>query len=395
MNYFRMDAEINLLGFGFLLKDWYFTFGIINHTEVRVAYPHDVVSVRDGNWLVAEQRPNSLSFSGMGVDATNWNSIGVSAAKEVKDGLRLGIRLKYIQGVANINTRRSKLVLNTNPSPISLEAEMIYRLNASFPLQLGYANNGLVNSVNFDDSFSNIPDDFIFNGNRGFAVDAGAIYDIDENTQLSMSFTDLGFIRWRKNVNNFNADGKYTFTGIDLDQYQLNPDPDNFLQALEDSLMQAWNAEGTMQKYFTATSLKIFGGLTREIRPNLKAGVMTKTEIYDLRIRPSMTFSLNYAPFPALAASLSYTIMNNKINQVGAGLALGRRGAQFYILTDNIPVRFTRYSGSSLIWPYNARMISLRLGFNLIFGCNERQDNQQSQKGPKRGGKSDLCPAYW
>jgi hypothetical protein len=34
-----------------------------------------------------------------------------------------------------------------------------------------------------------------------------------------------------------------------------------------------------------------------------------------------MTFSLNYAPFPALAASLSYTIMNNKINQVGAGLA--------------------------------------------------------------------------
>ncbi len=168
MNYFRMDAEINLLGFGFLLKDWYCTFGIINHTEVRVAYPHDVVSIRDGNWLVAEQRPNPLSFSGIGVDATNWNSIGVSAAKEVKDGLRLGIRLKYIQGVANINTRRSKLVLNTNPSPISLEAEMIYRLNASFPLQLGYANNGLVNSVNFDDSFSNIPEDLrgIYPGNQ-------------------------------------------------------------------------------------------------------------------------------------------------------------------------------------------------------------------------------------
>ncbi len=391
MNYFRADADINILGFGFYIKDWFLTFGIVNHTEVRVPYPHDVVSVRDGNWLVDEQQPNPLRFSGLGVDATIWNSIGISAAKEVREGLRLGVRLKYLQGVANINTRRSKLVLNTNPSPISLEAEAIYRLNASFPVQLGYAANGLVDRVSFDNSFNNIPGDFIFNGNRGISFDAGAIYDPDEKTQLSLSFTDLGFIRWRKNVNNFNADGRYTFSGIDLDQYQLNPDPDEFLRALEDSLMQAWQAEGKVHKYFTATTLRIYGGVTREIKPNLKAGLMTRVEIYDLRLRPSLTMSMNYTPVPALSASLSYTIMNNKMNQVGAGLALGNRGAQFYVLTDNIPVRFTRYAGSGLMWPYNARMISLRFGLNIIFGCKEKKDNQRRS----RSGNSDLCPAYW
>ncbi len=391
MNYLRTDLDLDLLGFGFTLKDWFLTFGIINHTELRVAYPDDVVSIKDGNWLVEDEKSNPVSLNGMGIDATNWNSIGISAAREVIEGLRLGLRIKYLMGAANINTRSSQLELNTTSSPISLEAEMKYRVNASFPLQLGYANNGLVDSISVEDALSDIPGDFIFNGNHGFSMDAGVIYDLDEITQLSVSITDLGFIRWRKNVNNFNASGKYTFSGIDLDQYQSDPDPGDFLQALEDSLMQALNAEGTTKGYFTMTSVKIFGGITREILPNLKAGLMTRTEIYDLRIRPSLTLSVNYRPIPALAASMSYTIMNNKFNQVGAGLALGNRGAQFYILTDNIPVRFTRYSDSLLMWPYNARMISLRFGFNLIFGCSEQQDKQQ----PQRSGKSDLCPAYW
>jgi hypothetical protein len=116
---------------------------------------------------------------------------------------------------------------------------------------------------------------------------------------------------------------------------------------------------------------------------------------------------MNYTPFKSVAASLSYTISNNKLNQVGAGLALGNRGAQFYILTDNIPVRFTKFSGSPLMWPYNARMLSIRFGLNLMFGCKENEKtfgragggNAGKASGNKRGSKrfksSKICPAYW
>jgi Trk-type K+ transport system membrane component len=140
----------------------------------------------------------------------------------------------------------------------------------------------------------------------------------------------------------------------------------------------------------TLTSAKIFGGITYALTPELKAGAMTRIEMYDFHIRPSLTFSMNYIPFPIVAATLSYTIMNNKFNQVGAGLALGNRGAQFYILTDNIPVRFTRDAGTSLIWPYNARMVSLRVGFNLLFNCKSKDNGQHSKKYKS----SDYCPAY-
>jgi hypothetical protein len=391
MNYFRTNLDIDLLGFGFALQDWYFTFGIANHTELRFAYPHDIATLKDGNWQVDGGEAIPISLNGLGINLTVWNSIGVSAAREIMDGFKVGLRLKYLQGMANINTRRSNLELNTTSNPITLEAEMKYRMNASFPVTLGYASNGLVNNINIDNAFSNITGDYIFNRNRGLAVDAGIVYDLDDETQVSASFTDLGFIWWKKNVNNFEASGKYAFNGIDLDQYQTNPGQIDFLEALQDTLFQVFRAAGTEKSYLTFTSLKVFGGITRELLPNLKAGAMTRIEIIDKHIRPSLSLSLNYTPIPFIAASLSYTIMNSKIDQVGAGLALGNRGAQFYILTDNIPLRFTRNSGSSLIWPYNARMLSLRFGFNLLFGCKEKENIRR----PGKQRRDDVCPAYW
>jgi hypothetical protein len=391
MNYFRTDVNIDLLGFGFPVQDWYLTFGIANHNELRVGYPHDIASLKDGNWDVSKGDAIPVKMNGLGIDFTAWNSIGISAAREITDGLRVGLRIKYLQGMANINTRNSKLELNTSDNPITLEAIMKYRLNASLPVDLGYASNGLVNNINYDNTFNNLAGDYLFNGNRGLSVDAGIIFDMDEVTQFTASIVDLGFIRWKKNVNNFEAGGQGQFNGIDFDQYQLNPGQLDFLDALQDSIFKAFNAVGSTKKYFTMTTLKMFGGGTRELLPNLEAGVLAKIEIFDLRFRPSLTFSLNYVPLPWVATTLSYSIMNNKLNQVGAGLAFGNRGAQFYILTDNIPVRFTKNAGSSIIWPYNARMLSLRFGFNLLFGCREQENKYPRQK----SGKNDICPAYW
>jgi hypothetical protein len=391
MNYFRTDINIDLLGFGFPVRGWYFTFGIANHTELRIGYPHDIASLKDGNWDVSGGEAIPVKLNGTGIDFTAWNSIGISAARQVTDGIKVGLRLKYLQGMANINTRNSTLELNTTGNPITLEAIMKYRLNASIPVEIGYAANGLVNGVNFDNVFKNIAGDYIFNGNRGLSVDAGIVYDMDEVTQFTASIVDIGFIRWKKNVNNFETGGKGQFSGIDFDQYQLNPGQLDFLNALQDSLFKAFNANGSTKSYLTMNSLKIFGGVTRELLTKLKAGAMTKIEIYDLHLRPSLSFSLNYLPLPWLATSLSYSIMNNKLDQVGAGLAFGNRGAQFYLLTDNIPVRFTKNTGSSVMWPYNARMLSLRFGFNLLFGCKEQENNRR----PLKSGNNRLCPAYW
>ncbi len=392
INYFMTYLDVDLLGIGFPVKDWYFTFGINHHTSLRLSYPDDIVTVKDGNWDVDAGAPIPISFSGLGIDISMWNSIGISAAREVNDQLTAGLRLKYLQGMANLNTRRSQLDLNTLENPVALEAEARYLMNVSFPVVLGYNNSGLVDEINLDNVFGNITGDFIFNKNRGAAIDAGIVFDYDDNIQLSASITDLGFIRWKKNVNNFNAEGSYSFTGIDIDRYQSEPGQADLLQALQDSLFRAFTAEGTTKGYFTMAPVRVFGGITYKFLPKLNAGAMTRIEFYDLNIRPSLTLSMNYTPIPSLAATLSYTVMNNKFDQAGAGLVLGNRGAQFYILTDNIPVRFTGLAGSPVFWPYNARMLSLRFGFNLLFGCNQKDSKGRSHR---PGSRKGTCPAYW
>lgn len=395
MNYMLGNADIDLAGLGLEIGDWYFTFGVSNHASVQAAYPHDIVSLKDGNWDVSAGTAIPVNLSKIGVDATLWNSIGVSASKDFQEGLRIGARVKYINGMANVNTRKSTILLNTASDPITLDAEVNYKINSSVPVTLGYASNGLVNRVDFEPATHNLIGNYIFNGNRGLAIDGGVVYDLDEATQITASFTDLGFIWWRGNVNNFTGEGKFVFQGIDLDQYIIDPGQNDLLDALQDSLLNAYHASSSTNSYFTALPFNLYGGITREILPNLKAGAMTWIEINSMHVRPSLTLSLNFTPFDAFAATLSYTIMNNKINQIGTGLAFGNRGAQFYILTDNIPVRFTKDVSSSLIWPYNARMISLRFGLNLFFKCDEKEKGGAGRSRYSKSRTREECAAYW
>jgi hypothetical protein len=395
MNYSLFNADIDLLGFGFTLKDWYLTFNISNHISLQGSYPDDVLSLKDGNWDVNAGEAIPIRLNRIGVNATAWNSIGVSGSKKLYDGLRVGARVKYLNGMANLNTRKSEIELNTTSDPITLEAMVHYKVNSTLPVSLGYSSNGLVSSIDFSPATHNLIGNYIFNGNRGLAFDGGVVYDLDEVTQVTASFTDLGFIWWRNNVNNFTGDGEFVFSGIDLDQYFDDPNQGDLLQALQDSLLNSFHATSASNGYVTMLPLNLYGGITRELMPNLRAGAMTWIEVNGTRVRPSLTLSLNATPFRAFAASLSYTIMNSKLNQIGAGLAFGDKGAQFYILTDNIPVRFTRDVSTSLIYPYNARMLCLHFGLNLFFGCDEKEEEGGKKPGSPRSKMIDDCPAYW
>jgi hypothetical protein len=386
INYSQVETDIDLLGFGFGYKEWYFTFGIATHSDLLLSYPQDIALLRDEVFNSASG-VTKINLNNTGGEMTFWNSIGISAAREIKDGLKVGLRVKYLQGMANVVSRSSEISLSSSANPASLEAHMKYLINASFPVNIGYSPNGFVNSLNFDNSLNNIAGNYIFNGNRGLSIDAGFVYDMDEITQLSASITDLGFIHWKKNTNSFTADRNYIFNAADLALFQTKPSQIDLVYALRDSIARVTGSSN--KKYYTLTPIKIFGGITRLILPHLSAGAMTRIEIYNLHLMPSLTLSMNYTPLPPVSASLSYTIMNNKFNQVGAGIALGNRVVQFYLITDNIIARWTRDFQSSYFWPYNARMLSIRFGLNLLFGCNQKENKIHLKN------RKDSCPAYW
>ncbi len=397
INYSLVNADVDLLGLGFAVSDWYFTLGVSSHTSIQGSYPHDIVLLQDQYWNINSASPMSVRLNNIVLNTTSWNSISVSVSREVKKGLRIGARAKYLNGIVNTHNINSSIALNSTQFPSEFRAQINYGIKSSLPMELGLDPSGHVNSISFKPAGQNLLSNYIFNGNRGFALDAGLVYDIDEATQLSASIIDFGFIRWKKNLNEFSVNETYVFTGADLNQIYNDPGQTDLANIIVDSLSNSVYALPSAKRYYTSLPFSLYGGITREIAPNIKAGAMTWIEINSGHIRPSATFSINFTPFRAFAASFSYTMMNNKFNQIGTGLAFGNQGAQFYIITDNIVVRYTKDRATSYLWPTNARMLSLRFGINLFFGCNKKEKSSTAGSGHRypKSKSRDKCAAYW
>jgi hypothetical protein len=394
-NYIRTDLDLNLLGAGFRVGEYYVHFNISNFTRARVGIPGDLVSLKDGNWDLSTGEPRNLNLSGLGVTAQNYFQIAAGASTEIWDGLYAGATVKYLRGTANLESRRTDLIVYTEGDPIALQAESDYRLRASFPMEVSLDNQGIIEGIDFANSFSSIMSDFILNGNHGAAVDLGVIYEYTEDLTLSASIVDLGFIRWKSNANRFDANASVRFTGFDLRQYISTQGSTDFFEAVVDSVMESFQFQANTDPYTTFLTTKIFAGAQYQVIPKLNVSAVSRTELFDRRPHFSMTLAGNYSPWPFLRGTLSYTLSNYKYDQLGFGLAVGGRGAQFYFVTDHIPIRYVRDAGSGIIWPYNARLFNFRFGVNLMFGCDEQEDRGRPGSSKRSRSRSQkLCPAY-
>ena len=361
--------------------------------ENRIGIPGDLISMKDGNWDIEANEPRDIDLSGLGLNTTDYFQIAAGASTEIMDGLYLGATLKYLRGTSNLSSQRTELVLHTQGDTISLEAETDYQIRASFPVGVTVGQDGFVEDLNFSNSFSSVLNDFILNKNHGVAIDAGVIYRYTDRLTLSASIVDLGFIRWKSNVSRFDANAAISFSGFDLRQYIDTQGSTDLFQAVVDSVLESFQFETGDKPYFSMLTTKIYAGAQYEVNPKLSVSGLSRIEVFDRRPHLAVTFAGMYSPLPFIHGTLSYTLSNYKLDQLGFGIALGGQGAQVYFVTDHIPVRYVQDTSTGVLWPYNARLVNFRFGVNLIFGCNEKDARARASGYPKFRSKK-LCPAY-
>jgi hypothetical protein len=394
-NYLKNDVSVNLAGAGFrLLEDYYVHFNIALTTTTRVGYPGDLVGLKDGNWDVNTGEPRDIDLGGLGAHGSSYLQFAAGVSTEIMEGFYVGATLKYLKGAANLNTRKSDLMIETEGDPIRVNAEGQYRIRAAAPMSIQYDSSGFVSSVDFNNTFSDVIGDYILNKNHGGAIDLGVIYEYDENITLAASLVDLGLIRWASNVHQFEAEGNFDYIGFDLKTYDVSGDPTDFLQSLADSIVESLHFEAKSEPYTTALNPKLYLGGTYRVFPKVRASALLRTDFFDRRPHFSVTLAGMYSPFSFLHGTLSYSIMNYKFNHLGFGLAIGGPGAQFYVVSDHIPIRWVKDAETGAIWPYNARTANLRFGVNIIFGCRDRDRDRSGKRRPGSRGRGKYCPAY-
>ncbi|MCK4747948.1 MAG: hypothetical protein KAT15_12950, partial [Bacteroidales bacterium] len=217
-------------------------------------------------------------------------------------------------------------------------------------------------------------------GNQGFAIDLGVIYRYDEKITLSASLLDLGFVRWKTELNNVHGEGIFEYAGTDINTVLFST---AFLSEMTDSLLNALDVTNSRNPYSAFLPTQLFLGGSYRYSDKISFGLVNRNVIFQSKLHSSFTLSAQADLAERFLATVSWSYLNNSLKNVGIGIAYHAKGIQFHAVTDNL---------IGFFYPFNTRTVNFRTGFNLMLGCprNKREEQREESYGalPKGGN----CP---
>jgi len=380
-NAIRAQTENVLLGLGFHWKKYFISARIYQSNHAGVFYNKDLIALKDGNWNPVTDIPVHFGLSRNEVNEISYLGVSLGISKQFSNELRLGVRLNYLKGMMNFNTRKSDLSLVTTEQPVTVNVSSDYAVNASFPMEYERDSAGYIHSIS--PIFNNFLSNYIFNKNRGLAIDFGFVYDFRENIKFSASIKNLGFIRWKSNSINLKANNSINLDGVDLEQYTNNQNTDLF-ELLKDTISNSFHFTDSPTKYFTALPVDLFAGGTYQINKKLNVGLVGKLYMFNYATFPTITATINIKPTSFINLTGSVSLANRTLKNLGFAIITGNEQFNFYFVTDMLPINYVKDIQTGIFFPYQSKSFNFRLGVNLLFGC---RNYKKVSFGP-------VCPAY-
>jgi len=359
-NIFDVDAQVDILGFGFRANRSYLSFNITEKVRARAAYPEDLILLllKGNDHFRLEGRPGS--FAGLGIDFTHYREFGMSYAREFGDRLTAGLRLKALQGMAGMWFERNNISLVTDPENYNLLVNADLLVNLSLPVSLQP-----IDSLDSDFEFEVDPFDYFSNTkNLGGAIDIGLTFKPTEKLTLAFSAIDVGLINWKSEAENFAMKGEFEFQGIDLTDLFGNDNSGN--ENLLDSIRNIFDIQETKHHYRTMLPMKFYLSAAYDLSPRHKIALLSMAEFYNASWYPSFTFSYNVKPIHAFSLALSYSVIHWNYYNIGAGFYLNLGPMQLYLVSNNFFLA---------VQPHTVQAANLHFGINWVFGYRPKKED--------------------
>lgn len=381
-NSLEPEVSVQLFGLGFAVgKNNYIFLDINERVEGNVVIPGDLFELAlKGNESFIGSKIDLSSLRG---DIKYYREVGLGFSKDFTNKLRVGIKGKLLFGIAaaSIQNRSLGITVNDNYSH-KLDADLT--ANFSAPLKVYMDADQNVDRVVFDDkrfdNGSGIVSFLSGKKNIGMGLDMGATYDFSEKLIVSASITDLGFIKWKKDLTNLHAKSQFEFSGLNmLDVVNGTKTIDELGQDMLDSLKNSFKVSDSNVAFTTFLPFGVSLGGSYNLTKSFSLGLLSYSRFIGKQMRESLTLSANVNLGNAFSTSLSYTAANHRFDNFGAGLAFRPGIFQFYILADRIPVMWNKLKSdnSTITLPANWNTINLRLGMNLSFGNRVKRQNDK------------------
>ncbi len=348
-NYVYSGANIELLHLRINVRNnYYISAHIRERIDERFAYPGDLVRLAVyGNGAYLGQ---TIDLSGLSIQAQHYREYAIGFAKEAdKSPVSFGVRLKLLQGLANVSMRNKELSMRTDADMYSLNGGADGVLNTSLPVDIED------DSTDTDIDVTNYLTNF---RNKGLGLDLGMSYKVTDRLTVSGALNNIGFISWKTNVRNYRLAGESTFSGIDISDQLTEEDPDINFENYLDSLGNSFDYTKTSESYTTWLIPQLY----------LTAGysLARKTDVFGTvylekfrRIRPAFSIALSQKVGKFLQGVVSYSYQYGSFKNIGLGLVVKPGPIQFYLAGDNV---------LGIIDPLGARSVNVRFGINIVLG---------------------------
>ena len=384
----NVDFNLNLLDFGFRTGKSYWNFSLNERFIGRTQIPSDLLKFP--LFLTPDLYQNAFDFSAMAFNATLFTEAGLGYSRVFNDNFSVGAKFKLLLGSANMSFRNDALNLNASVDEWTFKGNGV--VNYASPVALNGNSLMSLNPV-----LPNSVTDYILPVGYGAGVDLGIVYKPIKSLQLSAAVNDLSFINWNKNIKSYGYAVDFKYTGIDsigintIVADKFNDLLNNLPNALNDSLVLP-----VPTSYRTYLAPKLNVGVEYSIlNDKLSFGVLSRTIFENKKMDEEITVSINGRPVNWFNASVSYSVFNGKMSNIGAGIGL-RTGflhwfmSADYISLNSLPIPLNKINSTFptylVLLPYKSQGVNLAFGVNLVLGNRKDSDKDGVQD------KKDVCP---
>jgi len=369
VNYVKNTMQLSLLTVGFKNQNNFWTIEANNRFSSSVGFPRSFLELA----VYGNGENPEIDLTGFSIDMNAYNEFALGFSQKADPTSTYAIKMKYINGLANVTTINNEIKLLTDTAEIdNITADANFVLNVNFPLDVKLAgDNKSIDEIYTPDNLSEIDyllENFLFTNNHGAAVDLGFKKDLTPEFSLYGSLIDFGFISWKSSPQTMKLSGDFEFKGVQVQSVSLDSldkiiDVDTLVSQLKDS----YNFDYKKEEYISSLPYKIYVGAQYKFTRFFNVGGLWRAEKANIGFNHSFTGSANFRPFRYGALTFSLSYINKSIKNFGAGFTLRVGAVQTYFVFDNY---------SLIFGDEDARFVSFRMGTNLIFGRGKKKQEK-------------------
>lgn len=360
---FNIPVNFDLFFIRFPVKGWYVSINNsvkANQNVFNVSKEFIGFLSQGNNYFIGKTQNYDL----FNINLNVYNETGIGISKEFRR-LSIGARFKVLSGIANLQTERIRMNLNTSsviPFPMTLTMSGNIR-TGGLPLVVTQDSIDGKPVTDDDKELKNVVRKLPEFPNSGYGFDIGIGYQFNTNFSAYISVIDIGSsINWKSNTYNYKIDdSKVEFNGLTLDEVN---NKDNARDILIDSMTsKLGKAYVTRDSYVTPIPTKYYLGLDYDFTTKDRVGFLFQGQSVGGTFYSAYTGSYMRRLGRNWQITGNYSVKTFGGNDFGAGTSSRLGPVQFFFFCDNL---------MTFIKPTRARNLYFSFGINLVFGRNPK-----------------------